>query len=179
MIKLKAFFRDIIYIFLNYIVAYIPCWHIRKLFYVLAGMKIGKKSRINMKCIVMSPWNIVIGNSTMINEFVLLDGRGHLKIGNACSVSMWSILYTASHKSYSPTFEYTSAPVRVGDCCWLGTRSVIMPGSEIKDRTIISVNSVWKGETCESGIYAGNPATLLKMRAVNDNYEHHIVAFFK
>lgn len=179
MVKAKAIMRDLIYIFINYFVNYIPCWYIRKIIYKLFGMKIGKGTRINMKCIIMSPWKIEIGNSTMVNEFVLLDGRGHLKIGNSCSVSMWSILYTASHKSYSATFEYTTAPVKVGDCCWLGTRSVIMPGSDIKDRTILSVNSVWKGETCEGGIYTGNPASLLKMRAVEENYEQDIVSFFK
>ena len=37
--------------FINYFVAYIPSWTIRKLFYRAVGMKIGKGSRIKQVCI--------------------------------------------------------------------------------------------------------------------------------
>lgn len=168
---IKIFARDIIYIFLNYVVNYIPCWNIRKLFYILMGLKIGKGSRICMKCIIMSPWNISIGANTMINEYVLLDGRGGLTIGDSCSISMWAILYTASHYSDSNEFQYYSKETKLGNCCWIGTRAVIMPGSVIRDRTIISVNSVFKGISDENAIYVGNPAKHVKVRKINENYD--------
>ena len=37
---IKATAGALVYIFLNYFVTNIPCWHIRKLFYMLFGMKI-------------------------------------------------------------------------------------------------------------------------------------------
>ena len=167
---LRAIAGSLVYIFLNYLVAYIPCWHIRKLFYLLFGMKIGKGSRINMKCTVWDPWKIRIGKDTIINEWALLDGRGGLEIGDSTSVAMWAIIYTASHYASSPEFEYFTRPTKIGDCCWICARVVILPGSVLADRTIVSANSVYKGKSEESGIYAGVPATFVRHRAVEDNY---------
>ena len=177
--KIKSFIRDAIYVFLNYIIAYIPIWFIRRFFYQLFGMKIGRGTRINMKCIVMSPWKIEIGENTMVNEYTLLDGRGGLKIGNSCSISMWVVIYTASHYANSSIFQYYSKPTQIGNCCWLGTRCVIMPGSTLSDRTIISVNSVYKGHSEENGIYEGNPTILKRYRALKNNYEQKNEGFFK
>ncbi len=74
--RLKVLVYDFVYIFINYFVAGIPCWSIRKMLYKLFGMKIGKGSRINMKCFVIEPWNVKIGENSIINEVCLIDGRG-------------------------------------------------------------------------------------------------------
>ena len=47
--KLKILLCDADYIFLNYIIANIPCWHIRKVFYCLHGMKLGKKEESTLE----------------------------------------------------------------------------------------------------------------------------------
>ena len=74
--RIKTAIRDLLYVFTNYIVAYIPIWTLRKLLYIVLGMKIGKGSRICMKCVIMSPWKIQVGRNTMINEYCIIDGRG-------------------------------------------------------------------------------------------------------
>ena len=176
---IKTVIRDLTYIFANYFVANIPCWFIRKLFYRMMGMKIGKGSRICMKCIVMSPWKISIGDNTMINEFVLLDGRGELSIGSNSSISMWAILYSASHVAGSKEFTYYSKPTVVGDCCWIGTHSIIMPGSVFSDGSILSGKSSFKGISQSYNIYKGNPATLFRERGINTKYVLNNENFFK
>lgn len=75
---MRLFAINLIYIFVNYFVNYIPVWTIRKLIYRCVGMKIGKGTRINMRCVILAPWKIRIGENTMINEYTLLDGRGGL-----------------------------------------------------------------------------------------------------
>lgn len=67
---------NLVYIFCNYFVAYIPCWTVRKFFYRCLGMKLGRGTRINMRCVIMTPWKIKIGENTMINEYALIDGGG-------------------------------------------------------------------------------------------------------
>lgn len=175
----KTIIRDLLYLFTNYFVAYIPVWWLRKIFYIILGMKIGKGTRICMKCIIMSPWKVTIGKNTMVNEFVLLDGRGGLKIGDNCSLSMWSVVYTASHSSKSSDFSYYSKPTEIKNCCWIGTRAVVMPGSILNDRTIVSVNSVLKGITEKGGVYIGNPAEKKYKRDLKIDYEQFILDFFK
>ncbi|MBQ4057553.1 MAG: hypothetical protein IJD40_01325 [Lachnospiraceae bacterium] len=172
---MKSFFRCLYYLIVNHFVNHIPSWIIRKFFYRLCGLKIGKNSRIKMNVIVYRPRDISIGSGTIINEGALLDGRGGLIIGNNVNVSMYAILYSGSHKSYSRTFEYYTSKTTVEDCCWIGTRAVVMPGSYIQRNSILSVNSVFKGKSDVGGIYMGIPAQLVKFREFFDDYEEDLV----
>ncbi len=172
-------FWDVEYIFINYFIEYIPFWTIRKMLLRMLGMRIGKKSRIAMRCIIMSPGKIIIGEGNIINEFVLLDGRGGLTFGNNNSISMYAKIYTGTHKTSSETFEYISFPTEIKDNCWIGTSAVIMPGSILRDFVVVSVNSVLKGETETRGIYMGIPAKKLKERNIKEKYVMDFKSWFR
>lgn len=177
---LKRFAFDLSYIFLNYFVAYIPAWWLRKLFYRLFGMKIGRGTRIYMKCTVISPWNIMIGENTAVNEFVTLDGRGGLSIGNNCSISIYSILFTASHHINSDCFEYYKKTTSIGDGVWIGARAVVMAGTIIKNGVVIGANSTTVGREAyeENGVYVGVPSELKFIRTSSD-VSMKMQAFFR
>lgn len=175
---IKKLIYDLLLVFLNYFVARIPCWHIRKLFYFIFGLKIGKGSRINQRVFLYNPWRIKIGSNTIVNSFAILDGRGGLTIGNNTSVSMRAVLYTASHKTYSDTFEYFEKPTVVEDCCWICTNAIILPGSQIKNLAVIGANSVFKGTAEEKTIYAGSPAKPVRDRDIDGLYEIKNREFF-
>lgn len=171
--------NDIEYIFLNYFVAYIPIWTVRKLLYRVFGMKIGKHSRIAMRAIVFNPKGIEIGQRNVINEFVLLDGRSGLKIGNDNSISMFVKIYTGTHNSHSDSFEYRGMVTTLCDNCWIGTSAIIMPGSTVNDFAIISANSLFKGVAEEKGIYQGVPAVLIRNRGVTAKYQLSYLSFYR
>jgi maltose O-acetyltransferase len=166
------------FVFLNYFVANIPSWWVRRLFYLAFGMKIGGKSRIAMKVMVFSPWKITIGENTMINEYSILDGRGSLSVGNNVSISQYTIIYSASHKTDSDTFEYYKNHVSIHDNVWLGARAIILPGSIINKGSVIAAGSSFTGETVENGIYSGVPAVLKRIRKIGDDYALGKHSFF-
>ncbi len=168
---MRKFLRCFIEVFINYIVAYIPSWVIRKSFYRLFGMKIGKGSRINQRVYIFKPWKISIGENTMINSFVILDGRGGLLIGNNCSISMRSVIYSASHRCSSDTFEYYEKPTIIGNNVWICVSAVVLTGAVISDGVVISANSVIKGITKEGEVYMGIPAKIVHIRGSSFEYE--------
>ena len=174
----KIFLCDADFILLNYFVANIPCWWIRKVFYLLHGMKLGKKCRINMKCIIYAPWKISIGDNTIINEHTLLDGRGRLNIGDNVSVSMFSIIYTASHYSWSSKFEYYTKETVIKSGCWIGARAIVNAGSIMNENSILSAGSVLSGETLKDTIYTGNPASAVKKRELDGELDMKTIMFF-
>jgi len=175
---IRRVISDFVYVFLNYFVASIPAFWIRRLFYLACGMKIGKGSRIAMKVTVFSPWGIVIGENSMINEYTILDGRGGVKIGNNVSVSMYSVIYSASHKTHSDTFEYYQGAVVIEDNVWLGVRATVLPDSTIRKGSIIAANSSFTGETATNGIYSGVPAKQVSDRRISDNYSLGLLTYF-
>src|SRR5579883_2906473 len=69
-------------IYLLTIIGYIPSHFVRRFFYRLAGMKIGKGSAIHMGAVFYDPTNIRIGKDTIIGEHVVLDGRSPITIGD-------------------------------------------------------------------------------------------------
>lgn len=177
--KIKIFVGDSIFVFLNYFVSYIPFWFIRKFIYRLFGMKIGKKSRINMRCIVWQPWRIKIGHHSIINEKCLLDGRGTLDIGNYVSISYDTIIYTASHYSNKESFEGYKKDCQIKDGVWIGARSVILPGTIVNDKAIIAAGSIVNKEIPSLEIWGGNPVKFIKNRDLNGEIQFKDITYFR
>ena len=175
----RILYDDIEYIILNHFVNHIPCWSIRKIAYYICGMRIGKGSRISMGAIIIRPSRIQIGENSIINENVLLDGREGLSIGNNNSISMYVKIYTGTHSISSPTFEYKGHPTIIRDNCWLGTSSIIMPGSSLMDFTVIGANSVFHGKTEEKDVMMGIPAKKTFTREINTKYSIKYNSWFR
>lgn len=60
-------------------------------------------------------------------------------------------------------------PVRIGDNAWLGANVVILPGITIGDNCIIGAGAVVTKSFGDNVVIAGNPAKVLKERAVVEN----------
>lgn len=156
---------------LNYFVAYIPCWFIRKTAYKIAGLRIGEGSRILMGCKIEGPRGIRIGNNTHVNSGCHLDGRGGLYIGDNVNISNYSAIISASHDMKSESFSYRLGAVTIKDCCWLGTRSIVLDNSTLEERVVIGAGSCFKGESIAGGVYVGVPAKWVKDRGLLHCYE--------
>lgn len=168
---MKKFFRCLYYYLLNNWVNEIPSWTVRRFVYKCCGMKIGTGSRIMLHVVVLRPKDIVIGSHSIVNAYSLLDGRGQLEIGDNVNISMYSIIYSASHYSFSKTFDYYTKKTIIDDCCWIGCRAIIMAGSHIRRNGIVAANSVFKGVGEIGGIYVGMPAKLVRYRNFIDDYD--------
>lgn len=176
---IKIFIADMLFVFINYFVAYIPIWFIRKIFYKIFGMKIGKKSRINMRCIVWQPWRIKIGRNTIINEKCLLDGRGGLEIDDYVSISYDTIIYTASHKTNSSNFEGFKKRVTIKHGTWIGARTIILPGTIIAENVVIAAGSVVNKVIPPNQIWGGSPSRYIKDRELTEEIKFKDLTFFR
>lgn len=52
--------------------------------------------------------------------------------------------------------------IKIGNNCFIGARSIILPGTTIGDNTIVGAGSVVKGNIPSGVIVAGNPARVIK-----------------
>ncbi len=66
---------------------------------------------------------------------------------------------------------HRDAPVTIGDGVLVGASSVILPGSAIGRGTIIGAGSIVRGPCRPYGLYAGNPARLVRMRLSPEHIE--------
>jgi len=154
-------------------VGYIPFHFVRKFFYKLSGVKIGKGSTIHMWANFFEPKNISIGNDTIIGNHVFLDGRASLKVGSHTDVASSVMIYNSEHDINSADFSAKVEKVEIGDYCFIGPRVIILPGVKIGKGAIIGAGAVVTRNIEEFTIVGGVPAEVIGERK-NKNLEYRL-----
>ena len=160
-------FRD----FTLRITGYLPTSTIRRLVYCgVFSMKIAPTARIESGCVIWGPGRITIGEGTVINRNVVLDGRFPLTIGAHASISLQTIILTLEHDLFSPGFTSVGAPVSIGDRVFIGARALILPGITIGEGAAVAAGSVVAKDVDPYSIVAGVPAKPIGERPRNLTY---------
>src|SRR3989344_5305039 len=123
-------------------VGYVPSHCVRRFFYRVAGMKIGRGSTLHMGAIFYDIRNIRIGEDTIIGENSVLDGREKLNIGSHVAFASDVMVYNAEHNINDPEFAATRTPVEVGDYVFIGPRAIILPGVKIGRGAVVGAGAV-------------------------------------
>ncbi len=106
--------------------------------------------------------DVVVGAATWIGPNTLLDGTGGgISIGAYCSISSGVHIYTHDTVLWAlsgGTLQHKRAPVRIGDCTYIGSQSVIAAGVSIGSRSVVAANSFVNADVPEATIVGGTPA---------------------
>lgn len=149
----------------------VPFHSVRKLFFRLAGVKIGKNSYIHMGARFYLPINITIGNGTIIGDHAFLDGRAKLTIGNHVDIASQVLIYNSEHDIDSDGFDPIEEPVEIGDYVFIGPRVIILPGVKIGKGAVVAAGAVVTVDVEPFAIVGGVPARVLGERKnKNPNY---------
>lgn len=150
----------------------VPSHLFRLLIYRLAGMKIGKDSRIHMGARFFYLPNIQIGTGTIIGDHVFLDGRDKLLIGNHVDIASSVMIYSSEHDVNSEDFHAISAPVEIEDYVFIGPRAIILPGVRIGKGAVVGAGAVVTKNVDEYQIVGGVPAQVIGERKLkNPHYK--------
>ncbi len=106
-------------------------------------------------------FDVTVGCHTWIGPFTMLDGRGCLRIGDWCSLSTGVQIYTHDTVKWAVTggkAEYECAPVIIGNCCYLGSQTVITKGVEIGDHCVVGACSLVNRSLPPCSVAFGVPA---------------------
>jgi acetyltransferase-like isoleucine patch superfamily enzyme len=134
------------------------------------GMTIGEGSSIHMGCRIYFPWNIKIGEHSVVNPFCILDGRTGLIIGNNVSISERSVVLSLEHDPQSPNFAPQGGITKIGDYAWLGMNTTILPGVTIGVGSVIAAGAVVTKDVNDYEIVGGVPAKKIGMRTKDLRY---------
>lgn len=149
-------------------VGHIPIHHVRRLFYRLSGMKIGRGSTIHTGARFYYPGNIKIGEDTVIGENCVLDGREKLIIGNHVDIASEVMIYNAQHDVQSEDFKPIFKEVVIENHVFIGPRAIILPGVKIQKGAIVAAGAVVTNDIDSMKIVGGVPAKEIGERKVRD-----------
>lgn len=145
------------------------CFAFKVKFLRWCGATIGKNVRINSSATFLGNGTLTIGDDVWIGAKCHFSpvGKASITIGSHIDFGPEVMLLTGSHK-IEPDGEHIggegySQSIAIGDGCWLGARSTILPGVTLANKTIVAAGAVVnKSSSVEKTLLAGVPASMRK-----------------
>jgi acetyltransferase-like isoleucine patch superfamily enzyme len=130
----------------------------------LAGLRIGAKVTGLKQCGFQSN-QVSIGDGSFVNAGCQFEGFGRIDIGRDVFLGPQVMILTSTHdigEDGQVERNPTCKPVRIGDRCWLGARTTVLPGVTIGEGTIIGAGAVVTRDCKPGAVYVGVPARQLR-----------------
>jgi len=87
----------------------------------------------------------------------------NIKIGRHTYIAPNVGIITTSHDLSDPTKHLSGKDITIGQSCWIGMNSVLLPGTQLGDNIIVGAGSIVTKSFLEKGsVIAGNPARIIK-----------------
>jgi acetyltransferase-like isoleucine patch superfamily enzyme len=114
--------------------------------------------QVHFTSIVTYPKNVVIGIETSPGMMpgCYIQGMGKVEIGDYTQIATNVGIISSNHDLYD-TNKHIESSVKIGKYCWLGMNSVILPGVELGDFTIVGAGSVVISDVPDGKKIVGNP----------------------
>lgn len=136
-------------------------------------MNIGKNVTIYSDFEIRAPWNISIGEGTIIGNECKLDGRNSIEIGKNVNLSTGVWIWTQQHDYNAEDFglDAKDGKVVIGDYAWLSGRCILLPGVKIGEGAVVATGGVVTKDIDSYGLYGGVPVKYIGKRNENLKYQ--------
>lgn len=132
-----------------------------------AGAKVGRNVRIYSSVKIVGTGTLEIGDDVHIGSDVFLSivTPAGIMIGSHVDIGPGAMILTGSHR-IDPVGEHiagegTATAVSIADGCWLGARSVVLPGVVLAKKTLVAAGAVvTKSVAIPQQLVAGVPAVV-------------------
>lgn len=145
------------------VASYLVPKRIRWRIYRIFGMDV-LNSRVAPHCFFGGD-GIHIGINTFINYNNFFDLSAEIFIGDNVRIGMGSTFVTGTHKIGNPDMrggDPVTAPIKIGNGCWIGANVTILPGVTIEEGSVIAAGAVVMSNVPTNCLFGGVPAKLLK-----------------
>jgi len=130
-----------------------------------AGHDIHPTAAVNPGQFIGAMSGLTMEPHSQLNYGCFLDLGAPVTIGAYSGLSYGSMVLTYSHElgeHHRRWGEAITAPVVIGEGCWIGARVIILPGVTIGDGCMIAAGSVVASDCEPDGLYGGSPARLIR-----------------
>lgn len=132
------------------------------------GAKVGKGSKVSPSCKVWAPWNLEMGDFSVLGDDVDCYSMNKVIIGSKVAVSQRTFLCTGSHEINSLLRPLITAPIKIGNHVWIAAECFIHPGLSIGEGAVVGARSVVTRDMPEWQVCVGVPCRPIKVREIND-----------
>lgn len=115
--------------------------------------------------------HIQIGQNTFIHTGAVFLDSAWVKIGKNVLIGPRVQIYTAGHplsvedripQEESAPYVTHAQPVSIGDACWIGGGTIILPGVKIGSNTTVAAGSLVTKDLPDGVLAVGSPAKVIR-----------------
>jgi len=138
----------------------------------LMGAKVGRNVRV-CECQFINLRrgfsNLALDDDVYIGAGCLIDLEGKVTLARGVTLSPRVVVITHNDPGSfheSPLVQHfppTSAGVRIGAYCWIGTGAVLLSGVEIGDKAVVGAMALVRNNLCGMAVHAGIPARKIRL----------------
>jgi putative colanic acid biosynthesis acetyltransferase WcaF len=134
----------------------------------LFGAKIGKGSIVLPTCTIWAPWNLTLGEYSVLGDYVDCYCMDKITIGSKVAISQRTFLCTGTHDISLLTRPLVTKPIVINDHVWVCAEAFISPGITVHKYAVVAARSSVITNVEEKTIVAGNPAKFIKYRSLQE-----------
>lgn len=121
------------------------------------SIKIGHNCEIESGCDIQVHGNgkLSIGDGTYMNRYCMVSAQNSVKIGSHCMFGPAVKIFDNDHEysaSEGVKSSLKTAPISIGNNCWLASNVVILRGTSIGDNCVIGAGCVVSGNVPKNTI---------------------------
>ena len=164
-IRIENWWLDF-WLFVLSLMTWCPIWTVRRWFFRISGLRIGKGSKLHVGALFFRPRGVKIGEGTIIGYRAFLDGRNRLEIGNHVDIASEVMIYNSEHDIHSEDMLAIEEPVKIEDYVFIGPRAIILPGVTIGRGAVVAAGAVVTKNIPPLAIAGGVPAKVIGKRKI-------------
>jgi len=126
------------------------------------GAKIGKNVYIHRGVNIMFPFNLEVGDNTLILRDVFIYSLDSIRIGKNVAIAPECALLTSSHIPFEPKFTVVTRPITIEDNVWLGYGATVLMGVTIHQGAVVGARSLVNKDVPPLTMVAGVPAKFIR-----------------
>lgn len=141
-----------------------PCHAWRAMLLRLFGARLGARCHIYPAAQIWAPWNLRCEDRVTFADGAEIYNPSPMHFGSHAIVSQGAYMCGATHLYNQPEFRLVSFEMRIGAYSWICARAMVSPGVQVGEGAVLGLGSVATKDLEPFGVYAGNPARLIKLR---------------
>ena len=115
-----------------------------------ASIRLGRNIDIAPGCELLAAWDgrLSVGDGTYMNRYCIISCQDRVSIGRGCMFGPGVKIFDNNHRfSYDGgvSSSLSTAPVEIGDRCWLASDVVVLRGTVIGEGSVIGAGCVVSG----------------------------------
>ncbi|MCL4222610.1 MAG: hypothetical protein KJZ65_14720 [Phycisphaerales bacterium] len=130
----------------------------------MCGARLHPTVKIRASARIDRPWNLSMGKLSAVGDKAIINCRSRVIVGDYCTISQYSKVYTQAEDPLDPKRRIYTAPVRIEKDAWVAADVLVMPGVTVGEGVVVGARAMVDRNLPAWTICAGQPAEARRQR---------------